>query len=118
MKKITYFMIVVLAMTFGVQGVSAQVYEVPPSSTVHGSVPWISDEAMEKCVILYNKAKNLKLTIDGMQVDRYSESSVNTYNTQVNQHSIMIQRFNSDCAGKQSESAYKAAQKLNQKGKQ
>ena len=117
MKKITYFTIVVSAMTFGMQSISAQVYEVPPSSTVRGSVPWISDHAMEKCVILYNEAKNLKLTMDGMYVDRYSQSSVSAYNSQVNQHSTMIQKFNSDCAGKQSESAYKAAQKLNRENR-
>ena len=117
MKKITYFMTVVLVMTFGVQSISAQVYEVPPSSTVRGSVPWISDEAMESCVKLYNEGKWLGEKINRMQVDQYSQSSVSSYNNRVSKHSKLINQFNQNCAGKQSKSAYEAAQKLNQKGK-
>ena len=113
MKKITYFTIVVLVMTFGVQSVSAQVYEVPPSSTVSGSVPWISDEAMESCVKLYNEGKWLGEKINSMQVDRYSQSSVSAYNNKVSKHSKLTNQFNQNCAGKQSKSAYEAAQKLN-----
>ncbi len=117
MKKTTYLTAIFLAMIFGVQSISAKVYEVPPSSTTSSSVPWISDAAMEKCIILYNDAKGLKTEMTGIYVDRYSQTSVNTYNSKVNRHSQMINQFNRDCAGKQSESAYKAAQKLNRERK-
>ena len=89
-------------------------YEVPPSIT--GSyAPVISDSAMEQCVKLYNKAKWLMDEIDQIQVNQYSQSSVDNYNSKVTRHSRMIGSFNQDCAGKQSESAYRAAQKLNKK---
>ena len=117
MKKTNYLLIVLLAITMGAQSVSAKVYEVPPSSTVRGSVPWISDEAMESCVKLYNEGKWLGEKINRMQVDQYSQSSVSAYNNKVSKHSKLTNQFNQNCAGKQSESAYKAAQKLNQKGK-
>ncbi len=115
MKKITYITAVFVAMILCAQGAVAQVYEVPPSSTTSSSVPWISDEAMESCVILYNKGKWLSKKINQTQVDRYSQSSIDAYNSKVNQHSYMINKFNLDCAGKQSKSAYEAAQKLNKK---
>jgi hypothetical protein len=117
MKKTNYLLIALLAIIMGAQSVSAKVYEVPPSSATSSSVPVISDYAMEQCVILYNDAKDLKREMTSMYVDRYSQTSVNTYNNKVNRHSQMINQFNRDCAGKQSESAYRAAQKLNQKGK-
>lgn len=89
------------------------VYKVPPSSSTSSHVPWISDEAMEQCVILYNKIEWLEDEIDNTHVNRYSQDSVNTYNSKIDQFSMMVNKFNSDCAGKQSESAYRAAQKLN-----
>ena len=92
---------------------TAREYKAPPTSSTSGSIPYISDQAMEKCVKLYNHAKWLKDEIDSIYVDRYSQSSVNNYNNKVNNHSNMINQFNSNCAGKQSYSAWKAAQKLN-----
>lgn len=92
----------------------AQVYEVPPSTTTRTHVPVISDYAMEQCVKLYNEAKWLNQSIERMYVDQYSQSSVNSYNSAVERHSRMISQFNQECAGKQSKSAYEAAQKLNQ----
>jgi len=93
--------------------VLAQTYETPPSSMTYSHVPYISDEAMEQCVILYNKAKWLGQEIDNASVDQYSQESVDSYNTKITQYSNMLNVFNRDCAGKQSESAYRAAQKLN-----
>ncbi len=103
----------VLIFVFITQNAVAVEYQVPPSSSTRGSVPYISDAAMEDCVKLYNKASWLMEEIDSTQVDNYSQTSVNNYNNKVNRHSNMINTFNSDCAGKQSYSAYKAAQKLN-----
>ena len=107
------------ALTLGLLGTSAlaQGYEVPPSSSTYSSVPVISDEAMEACVILYNKGKWLGEKINKIQVDRYSQSSIDTYNNKVNQHSSMISDFNRNCAGKQSQSAYEATQRLNNQNK-
>lgn len=89
-------------------------YVIPPSTSTSSSAPWISDAAMEECVKKYNEGKWLLAEINKIYVDQYSEDSVNYYNSQVNRHSNMIDEFNRDCAGKQSESAYKAAKKLNQ----
>ena len=89
------------------------IFKVPPSSSTSSHVPRISDEAMEKCVILYNKIEWLEGEIDTTHVNRYSQESVDTYNAKIDQFSMMVNIFNSDCAGKQSESAYRAAQKLN-----
>lgn len=55
--------------------------------------------------------------MDGTQVNNYSQTSVDSYNNKVHSHTEMINYFNNNCAGKQSESAYKAAQKLNQDAK-
>jgi len=68
---------------------------------------------MEQCVKLYNEAEWLEDEIDSIQVDNYSQTSVNNYNKKINQLSQMTNIFNKNCAGKQSESAYKAARKLN-----
>lgn len=104
-------------------------YEVPPSETTYSSVPYISDEAMEQCVILYNKAERLKDTLSSINikqtdVDQYSQESVDRYNRQVSDYntkvtelSLMTDSFNRNCAEKQSESAYKATQKLNKEQK-
>lgn len=89
-------------------------YVTPPSTSTSSSVPWIADAAMEECVKKYNEGKWLLAEINEIYVDKYSEDSVNYYNFQVTRHSKMINDFNRDCAGKQSESAYKAAKKLNQ----
>ena len=113
MKKQIYMAMLFSTMILSGQSAVAQVYEVPPSLTTSSSVPVISDHAMEVCVILYNDAKSLKNDIDSVTVDRYSQSSVSSYNSKVNHHSQMIRDFNSDCAGKQSESAKRAAEKLN-----
>ena len=113
MKKRIYVTAVIAAMVLSTQSAVAQVYEVPPSSTTSSSVPWISDEAMKSCVKLYNEGKWLGEKINRIQVDSYSQSSVDTYNNKVSKHSQMINKFNQDCAGKQSKSAYDAAQKLN-----
>ena len=92
-----------------------QDYEVPPSSSTSSLAPYISDSAMEQCVILYNRAKWLGEEIGRTQVNQYSEASVAAYNNKVNSHTSMLSVFNSNCAGKQSESAYKAAQELNKR---
>ena len=113
MKETNYLLFIFVTITMGIEGLSAQVYEVPPSSTTSGSVPWIADDAMEVCVKLYNEGKWLGEEINRIQVDTYSQSSVDTYNNKVNQHSKMVNEFNQTCAGKQSKSAYDATQKLN-----
>ena len=102
-----------LACSLGASTVLSAPYKIPPSNSTMMHVPYISDEAMEQCVKLYNQAKWLADEIDTTQVDSYSRSSVNNYNGKINRHSQMTGTFNKDCAGKQSESAYKAAQKLN-----
>lgn len=98
-----------------IQSIFAETYKVPPSSTTYGSVPVISDKAMEYCVKVYNEAKWLESDINSMYVNQYSQSSIDAYNAKVNKHSTMINYFNQYCAGKQSESAYRAARNLNAK---
>lgn len=95
----------------------AQTYEVPPSSSTSSYVPYISDEAMEQCVILYNKAKWMANEIESAYVNQYSQASVNAYNDKITKHASMIDSFNRNCAGKQSESAYRAAQELNKRSR-
>lgn len=92
----------------------AATYEVPPSSSTSSSVPVISDAAMEQCVKLYNETKWLAESLSASGVNTYDQTSVNAYNAKVQKHSDMIRSFNANCAGKQSRSAYEAAQKLNQ----
>ena len=94
---------------------SARGYVVPPSKTTYTSVPVISDAEMEQCVILYNEAEWLRDEIDKTVVDQYSERSVASYNNKVATFNRMNSSFNSKCAGKQSQSAYEAAQRLNDK---
>jgi hypothetical protein len=69
---------------------------------------------MKECVRIYNEAKWLSEELDRTEVDQYSEASVNAYNEKVTRHANMLDSFNRDCAGKQSESAYRAAQELNE----
>ena len=88
-------------------------YVVPPTSSTRTHVPVISDAAMEACVKLYNEAKWLSDKLERMNVNSYSQESINSYNNQVDQHSQMLNRFNKDCAGKQSRSAHEAAKRLN-----
>lgn len=76
----------------------------------------ISDATMEECVKLYNEMKWLGQELDTIQVDQYSEVSVNNYNAKVNKQQQMQNYFNQNCAGKQSYSASKAAEKLNKTG--
>lgn len=90
-------------------------YEVPPTRSTSADVPYISDAAMERCVKIYNQAKWLREDLQRAKVNQYSKSEVNAYNSAVNRLSAMTDDFNENCAGKQSESAYRAAQKLNQK---
>jgi len=112
--RISYFAKIVYAVMFFVSvETSAVEYKIPPTSSTSGSAPYISDKAMEECVKLYNQAVWLKNEIDTLQVDRYSQNSVSNYNNKVNRYSKMIKKFNRDCAGKQSYSAWKAVQKLN-----
>ncbi|QFR42873.1 hypothetical protein [Sulfurimonas xiamenensis] len=92
---------------------SAREYVAPPTSSTRGSVPVISDEAMEKCVKIYNEAEWLGEKLNNTYVNQYDSAAVNNYNQKVNEHSRMINYFNQNCAGKQSYSAWKATQKLN-----
>lgn len=89
----------IMILTFITQSLYAVQYQTPPSSSTSSSTPVISDAAMEECVKLYNKAKWLMDDIDSMQVNNYSQSSVNSYNNKVNRHGNMIESFNRDCAG-------------------
>lgn len=92
---------------------NAREYVAPPTSSTRSSVPVISDKAMEKCVKIYNEAEWLGEKLNNTYVDQYDSASVNNYNKEVNKHSQMTNYFNQNCAGKQSYSAWKAAQKLN-----
>jgi hypothetical protein len=112
MKNVSYKILIFLLL-MNVQNVFAEIYEVPPTSTTYSSPPVISDEAMKACVKLYNKTKWLSEEIRSMHVDQYSQLSINAYNKKVDKHSKMTREFNIHCAGKQSRSAYEAAQKLN-----
>ena len=96
---------------------AAQKYEVPPSSSTTSNVPYISDADMEACVKIYNEAKWLAAKIDRTSVNRYSNKSVNAYNRKIRAHKRMIRYFNDNCAGRQSESAWRAAQELNKRKK-
>lgn len=92
---------------------NARDYVAPPTSYGNGDV--ISDEAMENCVKIYNEAAWLAEKLQVTNVNQYDSNSVNNYNNKVSEHSNMINYFNQNCAGKQSYSAWKAAQKLNGK---
>lgn len=92
----------------------AQAYEVPPSDSSLGSAPVISDAAMKECVKLYNETKWFADSVSSSSVNSYDQASVDAYNAKVQKHSEMVNSFNMNCAGKQSRSAYEAAQKLNQ----
>jgi len=105
--------VIVLSVVFAANYSAAKKYEVPPSVSTSTHVPYIPDEAMEECVVLYNETKWLGDEISATQVDRYSQAAVNAYNERLSRFNRMTDFFNRDCAGKQSESAYKAALELN-----
>ena len=91
----------------------AAIYEVPPSSSTRNHVPVISDKDMERCVKIYNESEWLLKKINDTYVDRYDKNSVNSYNEMVDKHTEKTNFFNNNCAGKQSQSAYEAAKRLN-----
>jgi len=113
MNKVFYILILLTA--FYASYALAKNYEVPPSETTSLYVPYISDEAMEKCVILYNETKWLGEEIQSTHVDKYNHTAVDAYNQKLSRYENMINTFNRDCAEKQSESAYKAALELSKK---
>ena len=110
-KKITLVGLLVCTSIF------SQEYVVPPSDSTRSHVPVISDATMEKCVKLYNEAKWLGEKLNKIVVDSYSQESVDNYNKEIKAHSTMTATFNKECAGKQSQSAYDAAKKLNQQSR-
>lgn len=95
--------------------VLAQQYVMPPTSSTSGYVPVISDQLMEQCVEIYNKAEWLSQELDRTHVNQYSSYEVNQYNNKVNQVQKWTNWFNRNCVGKQSYSACQAAQELNRK---
>lgn len=108
LKYVTFLAVFAVSSTL-----TAQSYVIPPTSSTHNYVPVISDEKMEQCIKLYNESKWLFERVNRMQVDSYSQQSVDNYNTLVHKHSGMTSEFNAECAGKQSRSACEAARKLN-----
>jgi hypothetical protein len=112
------FLFTLLFSVMSIVQAEARKYEVPPSNSTTRSVPYIPDKEMERCVEIYNESTWLGEEIDKIQVDKYSEAEVNSYNAKVSKFTRMTDYFNKYCAGKQSESAYKAAQKLNQESNQ
>lgn len=89
-------------------------YLIPPSSTqIVSANNIISDDEMKQCVQLYNEALVIEKKLNSMMVNQYDSESVNSYNLIVTEYSRMIRSFNVKCAGKQSQSAYEQAQKLN-----
>ena len=72
-------------------------YEVPPSSSTFGYVPVISDRQMEECVRVYNNILRMERNLSG---------SASQYNNSVDW-------YNNNCAGKQSQSACEATNRLN-----
>jgi len=97
--------------------VFAQKYMVPPSDITTANVPVISDEAMERCVKSYNKSIWLENEIKRTVVNEYSQTSIDSYNANIERLNDMTDAFNRNCAGKQSASAAKAAKKLNESKK-
>lgn len=107
MKKI------ILVISFITSLLYSRTYEVPPTSSTKAGVPIISDKKMEECVKLYNQAKWLNEELNEMYVNQYESNSVNNYNNKIKEQKKITQKFNAECAGKQSYSAWKATQKLN-----
>jgi hypothetical protein len=94
MKKILYMPLLILSI-MAVENAIAKVYIVPPLSSTSSHVPIISDKQMESCVIIYNKL-----------IDQSEKPS---------RHNFLVNYFNENCAGKQSESAAKAARELSRR---
>ena len=90
-------------------------YEIPPSTQTQGYAPVISDEAMQECVKIYNEALAIEKALSSARVNEHSSYEVNLYNESIRAYSQLIDRFNANCAGKQSYSACKAVQELNRK---
>lgn len=103
-----------IVLLFFINLLNAQQYVAPPT-TSSGSGGVISDAEMEKCVRIYNEAIWLKEKLEKTNLDRTSSAAVNVYNEKVREFTNMTNYFNNNCAGKQSYSAWKAAQKLNGK---
>ena len=82
--KLPFNLVLLLIITTAT--VLSQTYDVPPSSSTYLHVPYISNEAMEQCVILYNKAKWPDQGILNTYVDQYSQASVNAYNRKITSH--------------------------------
>ena len=93
MTKITLLFLCVASYIFANNG-----YEIPPSSSTFGYVPVISDRQMEECVRVYNNILRIERNMSSSQVSQYN-NSVNWYNN--------------NCAGKQSQSACEATNRLN-----
>ncbi|OOF55458.1 stress protein, tellurium resistance protein TerZ [Rodentibacter genomosp. 2] len=93
----------------------AQQYVMPPMSSTSGHVPVISDQLMEQCVEIYNKAEWLAKELNNTYPNQYSSYEVDAYNSKANQVNQWTNWFNQNCAGKQSYSACQAAQELNRK---
>ncbi len=113
-NKVLYITLLLNIITISSVFAEKRNYEIPPSKTTSSSAPYISDTAMEQCVRLYNEIRWLAEDIQHSQVNRNSLSSINAYNQLIDQYSRMVEQFNIDCAGRQSESAHQAAQKLNE----
>ena len=112
MKKIEIFLFCIPLAYISIANAQST-YKIPPTSSTSTNVPVISDEKMEECVELYNQGEWLGKKLANQVVDTYSQESVDTYNKEVKKHSSLVDKFNHECAGKQSRSACKAAQKLN-----
>ncbi len=113
-KTYKKFIFVIALIFTSLASAESRLYQIPPSSSTSAHVPYISDEAMKHCIVLYNEAKWLREELERIEIDQYSQQSVNSYNTKVGQHTKKLEYFNKNCAGKQSESAYREAQKLNE----
>jgi len=114
MKKcIKLLVLVILTLPHSVIAETSKRYLVPPTSSTRAYVPTISDEAMERCVKLYNEVKWISEKLNSTVVDNYNKSSVDSYNEMVSQHKDKQNKFNTQCAGKRSHSACKVTQELN-----
>ncbi|SMD00211.1 hypothetical protein SAMN02746065_1207 [Desulfocicer vacuolatum DSM 3385] len=113
LNKALYATVLLIMGACGIATADDKIYKIPPSSTTYSSVPYISDHEMEQCVRLYNEIRWLGDDIKNKQTTLYTQSAINSYKNLADRYSSMVNKFNCDCAGKQSESAYRAAQKLN-----
>ncbi len=109
--------LVVLVLVMGGVNIcySERSYEMPPTYFTQDFVPVISDDAMVECIKVYNEATWLKEKLASLTVNQYSRDEVDAYNTKVSEVNRMTSWYNSQCAGKQSYSACKAANEINRK---